>query len=61
VATRANTQPTFGCYLPVPHAARARAYGLLVLTLESDRIAAITWFSNTGVFPHLGLPSTLPE
>ena len=60
VATRANTQPTFGCYLPMPDAAMARAYGLLVLALEGDRIAAITWFSDTGVFPHLGLPSTLP-
>jgi RNA polymerase sigma-70 factor (ECF subfamily) len=59
VATRANTQPAFGCYLPVPHAAIARAYGLLVLTLEGDRIAVITWFSDTGVFPHLGLPRTL--
>ena len=60
VATRANTQPAFGCYLPVPQAAIARAYGLLVLTLEGDRIAAITWFPDTGVFHHLGLPSTLP-
>jgi hypothetical protein len=59
VATRANTQPAFGCYLPVPHAAIARAYGLLVLTLEGDRIAAITWFFDTGVFPYLGLPRTL--
>jgi DNA-3-methyladenine glycosylase II len=41
-ATRGNTQPAFGCYLPVPYATIARAYGLLVLTLEGDRIAAIT-------------------
>jgi RNA polymerase sigma-70 factor (TIGR02960 family) len=60
VATRANTQPAFGCYLPVPHAAIARAYGLLVLTLEGDRITAITWFSDPGLFPRLGLPRTLP-
>jgi hypothetical protein len=59
VPTRVNTQPAFGCYLPVPRAAIARAYGLLVLTLEGDRIAAITWFVDTGVFPHLGLPRTL--
>jgi RNA polymerase sigma-70 factor (TIGR02960 family) len=59
VATRANTQPAFGCYLPVPHAAIARAYGLLVLTLEGDRVAAITWFFDTGLFPHLGLAGTL--
>jgi RNA polymerase sigma-70 factor (TIGR02960 family) len=59
VVTRANTQPAFGCYLPVPHSAIARAYGLLVLTLEGDRIAAITWFFDTGVFPRFGLPRTL--
>jgi RNA polymerase sigma-70 factor (TIGR02960 family) len=59
VATRANTQPAFGCYLPLPHAAIARAYGLLVLTLDRDQIAAITWFSDTSVFAHFGLPRTL--
>jgi RNA polymerase sigma-70 factor (TIGR02960 family) len=59
VPTRANTQPAFGCYLPVPRAAIAHAYGLLVLTLEGDRISAITWFSDTGVFAHFGLPRTL--
>jgi RNA polymerase sigma-70 factor (TIGR02960 family) len=61
VPTRANTQPAFGCYLPDAHAAIARPYGLLVLTLEADAIAAITWFTDTGVFPHFGLPRTLPN
>jgi RNA polymerase sigma-70 factor (ECF subfamily) len=60
VPTRANTQPAFGCYLPEPHAAIARPYGLFVLTLEGDAIAAITWFSDTGIFRHFGLPRTLP-
>jgi hypothetical protein len=32
-----------------------------VLTLDGERISAITWFFNTSVFPHLGLPRTLPE
>jgi RNA polymerase sigma-70 factor (TIGR02960 family) len=59
VPTRANTQPAFGCYLPDAHAAIARPYGLIVLTLERDAIAAITWFADTGVFPHFGLPRTL--
>jgi RNA polymerase sigma-70 factor (TIGR02960 family) len=59
VPTRANTQPAFGCYLPVPPAPIARAYGLLVLTLEGDQIAALTWFSDTGVFPRFGLPRSL--
>jgi RNA polymerase sigma-70 factor (TIGR02960 family) len=61
VATRANTQPAFGCYLPDAHAAIARPYGLFVLTLEGDAIAAITWFFDTGVFRHFGLPRTLPN
>jgi RNA polymerase sigma-70 factor (TIGR02960 family) len=61
VPTRANTQPAFGVYLPDAHAAIARPYGLFVLTLEGDAIAAITWFSDTGVFRHFGLPRTLPS
>jgi RNA polymerase sigma-70 factor (TIGR02960 family) len=61
VPTRANTQPAFGCYLPDAHAAIARPYGLIVLTLEGDAIAAITWFADTGVFRHFGLPRTLPD
>ena len=61
VPTRANTQPAFGCYLPDTHAAIARPYGLIVLTLEGDAIAAITWFADTGVFRHFGLPRTLPS
>ena len=61
VPTRANTQPAFGCYLPDAHAAIARPYGLFVLTLEGDAIAAITWFGDTGVFRHFGLPRTLPS
>ena len=59
VLTRANTQPAFGCYVPCPHTQIARAYGLLVLTLEGVMISAITWFADSGVFPHFGLPRTL--
>ena len=61
VPTRANTQPAFGCYLPDAHAAVARPYGLFVLTLEGDAVSAITWFGDTGVFRHFGLPRTLPD
>jgi RNA polymerase sigma-70 factor (TIGR02960 family) len=62
VPTRANTQPAFGCYLPDPHAAIARPYSLIVLTLEGDAIAQMTWFvADTGVFRHFGLPRTLPS
>jgi RNA polymerase sigma-70 factor, ECF subfamily len=61
VATRANGQPAFGCYLPGPQAAIAHPYGLLVLTLEGDCISAITWFFDHGLFPNFGLPRTLHE
>ena len=60
VPTRANGQPAFGCYLPDAHAAIARAYGLFVLTLEGDRVSAITWFAERSLFPRFGLPRTLP-
>jgi RNA polymerase sigma-70 factor (TIGR02960 family) len=60
VPTRANTQPAFGCYLPTPPAHIARAYGMAVLTVQRDGISAITWFSDTSVFPHFGLPRTIP-
>jgi RNA polymerase sigma-70 factor (TIGR02960 family) len=61
VPTRANTQPACGCYLPDAQAAIARPYGLIVLTLEGDAVAGITWFADTGLFRRLGLPRTLPS
>lgn len=60
VPTRANTQPAFGCYLPDPPAGVARPYGLIVVALAGDAIAAITWFSDAAVFSNFGLPRTLP-
>ncbi len=59
VPTRANTQPAFGCYRDDEHTPVAHAVGLLVLTLESDRIAAITNFIDSSVLPRFGLPRTL--
>ena len=32
---------------------------MLVLTLEGERISAITWFGDSSVFPQFGLPRTL--
>jgi len=61
VPTRANGQPAFGCYLPDTQAAILHSYGLLVLTLGAERISAITWFGDRGVFSHFGLPRTLPK
>jgi hypothetical protein len=34
---------------------------MIVLTLEGDAIAAITWFGDTGVFRHFGLPRSVPK
>ena len=59
VPTRANGQPAFGAYLPDAHAAINRAYALIVLTLEGDRISAMTWFGDLSLFPHFGLPRIL--
>ena len=59
VPTRANGQPAFGCYFPSPQTEIARPYALLVLTLEGDRVAAITWFGDSSVFPQFGLPRIL--
>jgi RNA polymerase sigma-70 factor (TIGR02960 family) len=59
VATRANSQPAFGYYLEDPRAPIAHAGGVQVLTLEGDRISAITRFGDTSVFPYFGLPRTL--
>jgi RNA polymerase sigma-70 factor (TIGR02960 family) len=59
VPTRANGQPAFGMYLADPMCPLARAAGLLVLTLEGDRLARMTVFRDTTVFRHFGLPRTL--
>ena len=59
VPTRANGQPAFGCYFPAPRRRSRGPYAMLVLTLEGDRISAITWFGDSSVFPHFGLPRIL--
>jgi RNA polymerase sigma-70 factor (ECF subfamily) len=59
VPTRANSQPAFGYYLEDPRAPIAHAGGVHVLTLEGDRISAITRFGDVSVFPYFGLPRTL--
>jgi RNA polymerase sigma-70 factor (TIGR02960 family) len=59
VATRANGQPAFGFYLRDAQCPIAHAAGILVLTLEGDRISALTSFHDTGVFPSFGLPRTV--
>jgi RNA polymerase sigma-70 factor, ECF subfamily len=59
VPTWANTQPAFGCYTPAPQTGIAGASGLFVLTLEGDGAAAMTWFADTALFEHFGLPRSV--
>jgi RNA polymerase sigma-70 factor (TIGR02960 family) len=61
VPTRANTQPAFGHYIEDAHAPIGRFFGVLVLTLEGDRIVAITRFGDSAILPRFGLPRTLPD
>jgi hypothetical protein len=60
VTTRANGQPAFGCYLRDPAAALDHACGLLLLTVDGDRIAALDRFTDNSLLPRFGLPRTLP-
>jgi RNA polymerase sigma-70 factor (ECF subfamily) len=58
VPTRANGQPAFGAYLRSADGP-SHGVGLIVLTVERDRICAMTRFENS-VLPWFGLPRTLP-
>jgi RNA polymerase sigma-70 factor (ECF subfamily) len=60
IPTRANGQPAFGCYVPDSRADVFHQHGILVLTMEGERISAITRFIDGGLVPHFGLPRTLP-
>ena len=61
VPTRANGQPAFGYYLWDAYAPVAHANGLVLLTLSGDQVSAITRFGDNSLFPHFGLPRTLPR
>ena len=61
IPTRANGQPAYACYLHDGQAPIYRAHGLIVLTLEGDRISAITRFVDSSVLPRFGFPRTLPD
>jgi hypothetical protein len=61
IATRANGQPAFGCYLRDPAAGVHHACGLVVLTIAGGRIAAIDRFADNSMLPRFGLPRTLPD
>jgi RNA polymerase sigma-70 factor, ECF subfamily len=59
VPTRANNQPAYGYYLPDPHADIHRASGIMVLTLTTEGISAITRFGDRGLLARFGLPRTV--
>jgi RNA polymerase sigma-70 factor (TIGR02960 family) len=61
VATRANGQPAFGCYLPDAQAEIVRGYGMIVLALAGSGVSTMTWFGDRSLFPHFGLPRTLRD
>ncbi len=60
VPTRANGQPAFGAYLRAGTGGTRHGTGLFVLTLEGDRICAMTRFDSS-VLPWFGLPHSLPD
>ncbi|TDD71293.1 sigma-70 family RNA polymerase sigma factor [Jiangella aurantiaca] len=51
--TRANGQPAFGLYLDAAPA------GLVVLTLDGDRVARVTRFMDDTLYPRFGLPASV--
>ena len=61
IPTGANGQPAYGLYIPDGSAPAFRAYGIVVLTLEGDRISAITRFVDNSLMSWFGLPRSLAE
>jgi RNA polymerase sigma-70 factor (TIGR02960 family) len=61
IPARANGQPAYGCYLEDGHAPLFRAHGLIVLTLQGERISAITRFIDSNILSRFGLPRTLAD
>jgi RNA polymerase sigma-70 factor (ECF subfamily) len=60
IPTRANGQPAFGRYVPDARAQIFHLHSIVVLTMEGDRISAVTNFIDSGVAPYFALPRTLP-
>ena len=60
IPTRANGQPAFGRYVPDSHAGIFHLHSIVVLTMEGDRVSAVTNFIDSGVAPYFGLARTLP-
>jgi hypothetical protein len=60
VPTRANGQPAFGHYIRDPPTGVVRGVGMLVLTVEGERISHIIGFGGAALLGAFGLPRTLP-
>ena len=61
IPTRANRQPAFGCYLPAADTPSAHPAGLIVLTLASDQISALTRFLDGDIFRRFDLPPVFAD
>ena len=59
IPTRANGQPAYGFYVQEPSGTMFGGHGMIVLTLEGDRIAAITRFVDNSTMRAFGLPEML--
>ena len=59
VPIRANDQPAVAAYMLASEEGVHHAYGIMVLALDSDRIAEITGFSEPSLFAAFGLPMQL--
>jgi RNA polymerase sigma-70 factor (ECF subfamily) len=59
IPTRANGQPAFGAYVHDADSPTGRAHGLLVVTVASVRITAITRFLDNSLLSRFGLPRML--
>jgi RNA polymerase sigma-70 factor (ECF subfamily) len=59
VLVGANRQPAVAAYLADPANGGHQFYGVMVLTIEGDEIAAITGFQDPGLSEYFGLPAWL--
>jgi hypothetical protein len=60
-AVRRDGQPAYGLYVGDGRTPEFRAYGMVVLTLEGDRISGITRFVDNSLMSWFGLPGSLAE
>ncbi len=59
IPTRANRQPALAAYRRDPDGQTYRAWGMFVLSVDDDAVAAITAFVDPTLAPVFGLPAEL--